>query len=138
MAYRDDWFPAQKLHRAAQEGDLARAQELVREGTPLNDFDDIGYTPLHHAVENEHFAIAQLLLEAGADINAREGETNSDTAVALAAESGSLEMVNLLLKHRADPSIAGWMGLTAYDRADQRRDDLGEQVKSILKAHARR
>ena len=137
MAYRDDWFPAEKLHRAAEEGDMARASELVREGAALNVFDDIGYTPLHYAAKNERFEIVQLLIEAGANINAREEETNSDTAIAVAAESASPGMVKLLLQHGADPSITGWMGLNAYDRAAKRTDEMSEQVKSILGRHTR-
>jgi ankyrin repeat protein len=137
MAFRDDWFPAQKLHRAAAEGDIERARELIREGAPLDAFDDIGYTPLHHAAKNQHLAIVKLLLDAGASINAREEETNSDTAISVAAGDSSPEIVKLLLERGADPKITGWMGIDANYRANQRRDGLRERMLEVLDDHAR-
>lgn len=137
MAFRDDWFPAQKLHRAADDGDIDRARELVREGAPLNEFDEIGYTPLHYAVKAEHVTIIKLLLDAGANINAREEETNSDTAISVATENCSPSIVKLLLERGADPCIKGWMGNDANDRADQRKDGLREEVLQVLSQHAK-
>jgi ankyrin repeat protein len=138
MADRDDWFAAEKLHRAAADGDMERARELVSEGARLDVFDGIGYTPLHHAVKNQHISMIRLLLEAGAAINAREEETNSDTAISVAAADSSAEIVRLLLERGADPSIPGWMGIDAKYRADQRRDGLREEVLEVLEKHARR
>src|SRR5262245_816197 len=113
MTFRDDWYPAEKLHRAAEDGDLERARELIRERAALNAFDAIGYTPLHHAVKNRHVSMIKLLLDAGADINAREEQTNSDTAISVAAADSSPEIVKLLLERGADPFIPGWMGCDA-------------------------
>ena len=138
MAFRDDWFPAEKLHRAAAAGDLERARELIREGADLDAFDDIGYTPLHHAAKNQHVALIELLLDAGADINAREEETNSDTAVSVAAADSSPEVVKLLLERGADPAIPGWMGVDSNYRAGQRRDGLRERILDVLNEHAER
>ena len=138
MAFRDDWFQVEKLHRAAAHGDMARARELVAEGAPLDLFDDIGYTPLHHAAKHRHLAMLELLLDAGADINAREEETNSHTAVSVAASDSSPEVVKLLLERGADPTIAGWMGMNAIDCANYRRDGLRESVLQVLEEHARR
>ena len=137
MAFRDDWFPTEKLHRAAADGDMDRARELIRERAPLNAFDDIGYTPLDHAVKSRHVAMVNLLLDAGADINAREEETNSDTAVSVAAADTSPEIVKLLLERGADPGITGWMGVDANYRAGQRRDSLREEVLAVLNQHAK-
>lgn len=136
MAHRDDWFPAERLHRVAAEGDIQKARELIGEKAPLDTFDDIGYTPLHHAVKNCHAAMVKLLLDAGANVNAREEETNSDTAIAVAAADSSPEIVRLLLERGADPKIPGWMGSDAWYRADRRRDGLREDVLQALRAHA--
>ena len=132
MTHRDDWFPAERLHRAAAEGDLAGARELIREGAPLNAFDNIGYTPLHHAAKNEWFEMVRLLLDAGADIDARADERIAGTAIAVAAEHSSPRMVEFLLHFGADPGIPGRMGLNARDRANRRTDGLAESVKAIL------
>jgi ankyrin repeat protein len=138
MAFRDDWFAAEKLHRAAADGDLERARDLIREGAALNSFDDIGYTPLHHAAKNSQIPMINLLLDAGADINAREEETNSNTAIALAASDCSAEIVTLLLHRGADPSVTGWMGLNAFHRADGRQDGLREEVLKVLEQQTHR
>jgi len=135
MAHRDDWFPAEKLHRAAADGDLQRARELIGEKAPLDTFDDIGYTPPHHAAKNQNLAMVKLLLDAGANVNAREEETNSDTVIAVAAADSSPDIVKLLLERGADPTITGWMGVGAWYRAEQRRDGLREQVLQVLRGH---
>ncbi len=40
---------AERLHRAAEDGDVDAVGALIAEGVPLNEFDDIRYTPLHYA-----------------------------------------------------------------------------------------
>lgn len=96
MAYQEDWLPAERLHRAAAEGNLERARELIREGAALNAFDAIGYAPLHHAVKNGKFEMVRLLLDAGADIDARAG------AGAPIAMAPSPRMEEFLLNFGAD------------------------------------
>jgi len=135
---REDWFQAERLHRAAADGDMALAQSLIKEGVPLNLFDDIGYAPLHYAAKYEDHAMVKLLLDAGADINAREEETNSNTAVSVAASDASPEMVKLLLQRGADPTITGWMGMDANDVARQRRDEAAPRTREVLDAHCSR
>jgi ankyrin repeat protein len=137
MFQGDGWFPAERLHRAAAEGNLARARELIREGAALNTFDAIGYTPLHHAAKNRGFEMVRLLLDAGADIDARDEDTNAGTTIALAAADSSPRMVEFLLQFGADPNIAGRLGLSAYDRASQRKDGMEERVQAILRTHSR-
>lgn len=97
---QDGWFPAERLHRAAAEGNLARARELIRGGAALDAFDAIGYAPLHHAVRNGWFEMVRLLLDAGADINARDKQAGSPAPIAVAA---SPRMVDFLLQFGADP-----------------------------------
>jgi ankyrin repeat protein len=103
MPYQQDWLPAERLHRAAAEGNLERARELIRDGAALDAFDAIGYTPLHHAVRNGRFEMVRLLLDAGADIDARAG-TQTETPIAVAAASSSSRMVEFLLHFGAEPA----------------------------------
>lgn len=100
---QDGWFAAERLHRAAAEGNLARARELIRAGAAPNAFDAIGYTPLHHAVKNEGFEMVRLLLDAGADINARDARAGSPAPIAIADAQASPRMVEFLLQFGADP-----------------------------------
>lgn len=126
------WFPAERLHRAAAEGNLAHARELIRDGAALDAFDAIGYAPLHHAAKNEWFEMVRLLLDAGADINARDEARDADTAISVAAAHASPRMVDFLLQLGADPGIPGGMGLDAYDRAARREDAMGRSIAAIL------
>jgi ankyrin repeat protein len=61
-------------------------------------------TPLHHAAGRGHREVAELLLQWGADANARaEGEFGRGiTPLHTAALGGHLEVVKLLLEHGAD------------------------------------
>ena len=59
-----------QLHFAAQRGDLARVESLLQKKYPPNRFDELGKTPLHYAVDAGHLEIVDLLLRAGANVNA--------------------------------------------------------------------
>jgi GDPmannose 4,6-dehydratase len=53
------------------------------------------WTPLHYAASSRDKAIAELLLKAGADVNARD--TNGATPLHFAVRNGNLELAELLL-----------------------------------------
>jgi len=85
---------------------------------------DQGFTPLHSAVANDAAGserdIVRLLLEAGADPNAksREGGTPLHTA----AFTGDLDVAELLLAHGADPNVTDPKGHTPLDVARERKN----------------
>ena len=62
------------LLTAAQESDTETLGRLIAEQVPIDAKDDYGRTALHVAAEYGHAAVAALLIEAGANIEAR---TNS-------------------------------------------------------------
>ncbi|KXH60791.1 hypothetical protein CNYM01_04327 [Colletotrichum nymphaeae SA-01] len=75
--------------------------ELLLKSNPdgrayLNHQDADGGTALHAAVIGEHFKIAELLLNAGADFNIED--KNGQRPLHLASEQGNKSLVNLLLK----------------------------------------
>jgi ankyrin repeat protein len=132
-------FQREQLHRAAQDGDLARVQQLLAAKYPVNRFDDLGKTPLHYAVAEEHMEVVDALLRAGAHVNARDEHRIGDTPLGEYAGSCSYEMVKRLVDAGADPTIPGWMMLTALDRArDRKRPDARQVLKLLESAAARR
>lgn len=68
-------------------------------------------TPLHSAVAGQHFEIAQMLLNHGADANARQ--MGDFTPLQGAAQNGQIEMIELLVKHGADLNLRNADGHTA-------------------------
>ncbi len=128
----DEWFKKEQLHLAVQDNDLGRVRELVEAGADPNLFDDLGKTPLHYACKNENFAIAEYLIEHGAEVNAHHEASIGNTPLGDVAGACSLNMADFLLKHGADPSIRGWMQLNALDRAKRRKKAEGKRVYELL------
>jgi len=132
MDKNKDWFEIERLHRAARDGDIEEMARLVASGSDMNLFDDISWTPLHYAVDNQRYKAAQWLLDHGSDVNAYEAEKIGETVLAGAVQADYPEIVELLIGHGADPDITGWMGLTARKRASTRKDEDGIEISRIL------
>ena len=75
-------------HRLANAGDYNGLKELLdRNEKLINKRDENGWTPLHEAVRDGNIDVIELLLERGADINARTGPNHDGpTALYLAME----------------------------------------------------
>ena len=131
----DDWFERERFHRAAADGDMPEVERLVHSGAEIGAFDDLSRTPLHYAAEQEHYKVAQWLLEHGANVNAYDEKMIGETALCLAAQKDYPEMVELLLSHGANPDINGWVGLTARVRAQRRTDDDGRKIAALIEKY---
>lgn len=100
---------------------LAIAQDDTRRAIELIEFDPSfvqyrnpnahGRTPLHRAAECGSPDVVRLLLDRGADINARD-ELNGVTPLHLAAEHGRVDIVKVLIRHGADVTIQNRKGKT--------------------------
>jgi hypothetical protein len=104
------------------EKSMAIIQFLIEEGAQLDRENTHGVTPLLEAIMRNNLEAAQLLIEAGAQVNHRaaydslmlkQGETPLFKAVAV----GNSALVRFLLEHGADPSIANSAGDTVYGLA---------------------
>jgi ankyrin repeat protein len=133
-----NWYEAERLHRAAQDGDIQEIERLILAGYDVNLFDDMAYTPLHHAVMGGSIEAVKALLRHGAPVNANDYESIGETPLALAVQSEHLELVCLLLDSGADPDINGWMGITARVRAFSRADQMGKETRELLAAYPRK
>lgn len=68
------------LHRAVERGDVEEVKRLTTASPQLIDVrDELGWTPLHHAVINDRLDIAKLLLAKGAGVNIRSKHRRLDT-----------------------------------------------------------
>jgi ankyrin repeat protein len=139
----DDWFERERLHRAAEAGDLALVRELLGGGCPINAFDPLGKTPLHYAVQGEYFSIVNFLLRSGADVNAHDERVLGDAPLCEVASTCSLCMAQLLLESGADPTTRGWLQHNALDRAKRRKREEGtgsegQAVFNLLREAARK
>lgn len=128
----DDWYESELLHRAAGSGELEQIKALLQEGLPINAFDDLSRTPLHSAAIEGHIEAVRLLINAGANVNAHEEEKIGETVLGQVAENCTFDMAKILIDAGADPTISGWMWLTAVDRSAKREELEGKRVHRLL------
>ena len=102
------------LMLAALKGRADWAQRLVEHGAAVN---RDGWTPLHYAACAPAAAVAAMLLDHGAHIDALS--PNRSTPLMLAAMYGNEATVDLLLAHGADRHLRNEKGLDAADFARQ-------------------
>ncbi|XP_066356598.1 BTB/POZ domain and ankyrin repeat-containing protein NH5.2-like isoform X2 [Miscanthus floridulus] len=100
-----------RMRRALDAADIELVKLMVMgEGLDLDDA-----LAVHYAVQHCGRDVVKALLELGAaDVNSRAGPTGK-TALHLAAEMVSPDMVSVLLDHHADPSARTLDGVTPLD-----------------------
>ncbi|KAJ3474072.1 hypothetical protein NLI96_g12663 [Meripilus lineatus] len=102
--------PDLNIFVAAQRGDLQTITELIESGkAKATDRDDQNITPLHWAAINAQVAACRYLLEQGAEVDALGGDLVA-TPMQWAARNGYLYVIQLLIAHNADPTIADAQG----------------------------
>jgi ankyrin len=90
---------------------LDLADQLLKSGADPNAATNDGRTPLINAIGSGNKAMVEKLLAAGGDINARSTNTT-----ALIAAGGRIELLKLLLEHKADPNLTTDNGQTALEQ----------------------
>ena len=97
-----------EFYTAIRNNDMAKLEALVEQGGNVNIADDKGITPLMNAAALGSPEAVQLLLDKGADVNAR----NTFNATALIWAAADLRKVKLLVAHKADVNAASKVGHT--------------------------
>lgn len=92
-------------------------------------------TLLHAACYDGRADIAELLLQLGADVDARE--VNGRTALHDAANNGHLEVIDVLLRHGARLDAEDSQGMTPLMWGEISRSGRSSEVVAKLRASAR-
>lgn len=129
---------AEDLRFAAADGDASTVERLLKEGVAPSGFDELGLTALHYASRDEHLAVVTLLIAHGADVNAHDTATISNTPICEIAATCSLRMAKLLIDAGANPTIRGWMQRNALDQSRGRKRGEGPEVYDLLAKAAQR
>lgn len=99
------------LHLTAQFGLLSLSEELLssaeRDATFIDSRDSLGQTSLLLAAEYGHDAVAKLLLDKGAEVNAQCNDYGYCNALQAASCRGHTQMVKLLLEEGAEVNAQG-------------------------------
>ena len=106
------------LKRAVQNGDSGIVQLLLRIGVNVNQkHSPTGIRPLHYACAAwGNLAIAKILLDNGADINAAD-KCYNQTALQFAVLNKRTSITKLLLKNGCNTNVRNHDGLTALEIA---------------------
>ena len=135
-----DGFTA--LHLAAFFRQLDVTSYLIEKGADVNAIakNMMKVMPLHSAVAQSQVAIPKLLLNHGAQVNARQ--EGGFTPLHAAAQSGNLELATLLLDHGADVNAKTDKGKTPLDMTKEENREAGpkekrEQVAKLLLQYPR-
>lgn len=92
------------LHWAAASNNVARLRELVSAPeTNLEARDRMGFTALHVAVQGWNLEAAEILLSAGANVEAETSQGASSLLLAVHNSRGRCELLDLLCRFGADP-----------------------------------
>lgn len=110
----------QRLIKAARTGDLARVERLLDQHASIAARDSSGATALVAAAYGNHLDIAERLLTAGADPNAKDETVQSAYLIATSEVGDDPRLLRLTLKHGADVrSLDSWKGTGLIRAADR-------------------
>ena len=105
------------LQWAAFYGNLEILAWLIQNGSNVNWQDKNGYTALHFAAQEKKLAAAALLLENKADPNITDRHGNTPLWTAIFNARGDWQLVQLYLRHGANPAIVNNYQATPADLA---------------------
>jgi ankyrin repeat protein len=138
-AGRPDGASRMPLDYAAADNQLQIAKLLIESGAPVVDYElSATKVPLHYAIHTGNLAMAKLLLDSGHSPNTAEGRrgesATSDPALHMAIAGDKLEIIKLLLDHKADLKTRNTYSLTPLHLAAE--SGKANIVAMLIKAGA--
>ncbi|MET0281884.1 MAG: ankyrin repeat domain-containing protein [Steroidobacteraceae bacterium] len=103
--------PDLRISEAVKRGDQAAVKGLLRERAAVNAAEGDGSTALHWAAYADDLGMVKMLLAADADVNAAT-RLQAVTPLYMASQTGDAALIDLLVKHGANPNQANWQGTT--------------------------
>uniref|UniRef100_A0A3B0JG30 Phosphocholine transferase AnkX n=1 Tax=Wolbachia endosymbiont of Aleurodicus floccissimus TaxID=2152762 RepID=A0A3B0JG30_9RICK len=100
------------LHAAVRSGYTEIIKVLIANGANVNTADQNGCTPLHCAAHNANKEIVEFLLDTGANVDAVSQAKSTALHHAVSAENCQVEIVEAILKKKADVDMADKYGRT--------------------------
>ena len=123
---------AMRTHDATHR--LALVRCLLQLGASVSHKVERGYLPLHLAALSGDAAVVQVLLQAGADRDARDNEGQGTTPLHVACQRNRTAVIRALLAAGADVNKVDMCGIAPLHLACK-RGDVGV-VQLLLGAHA--
>lgn len=121
----------QSLRDAAIKGDFAKARREIARGAVIDAKDVNHLTPLYFAAAHGHTAVARLLLDAGAAVDAGTPGEGSGTALMVAIYFGHADCAKLLMNRGARHDLTDYDGRTPLHVAIYKNnDDLALDILS--------
>ena len=105
------------LVRLAGKGDTKAVEQLLRQGEDPDSRDELGMTALHCAAKKGYTSIVALLIGYNASVDARAMSWKGEAPIHYAVKYGQAVVLEMLLKHGADPNIRTQDGKRPMDYA---------------------
>ena len=85
------------LHSGAGKGSIEAAENAIAAGANVNYIDLYGYTPLHVAVNRGDKIMTELLIDNGADLDAKDSKLHAESPLFHALNASHIEITQLLI-----------------------------------------
>jgi uncharacterized protein len=129
--------PPLSLYEECAVGKPAAVRALLRKDREfVRSRSKVGWTPLHHAAFGNNVAVAKVLLEAGADVNAVAQNRFANTPLQVSLLNRGNEVARVLVAAGADVNVRMSEGFVALHEAAVSGND--EAVRMLLAAGADR